>query len=175
MKHKKGDRVEFDMKGNKLGYGVVKKGGENKITVVLDGGEHQVSGHANLFQPSAQPLLKDTEPSPMDKYSVSGYKGFESHDGGGFNAFITKNGKKILAAHDGGHGGEIDYHGIGSYSAGKDGVEFEKDVNAWAKKFGATGIGGNDGCWIEWYVGHRPYGVTSKKYWEQSAEMLTGD
>jgi len=70
-KLKKGNRVEFTMKG-KIEYGVVTKGGAKKIKVTLDGGEHEVSGHASLFRLSDHPLAKDLVPSPMDKYSIAG-------------------------------------------------------------------------------------------------------
>ena len=176
MKLKKGDRVEFTEKGETK-YGVVSRGGAGKITVIMDGGEFQVTGHAPIFRKSDKPLAVDTEPSPMDDYGMVGYKEFSSPDGGGFNAFITYKGKKILSAHDGGHGGEVEIHSVkkGShYWNSPEQVKFQEDAKAWALQFGdKDGFGAVD-CWIEWYAHKRPYGVTAKMYWEEFNRELAG-
>lgn len=176
MKLRKGDRVEYTTKGETK-YGVVLKGGSGTITVVLDGGECQAQGHASSFRKSNHPLPVDTEPSPMDDYAVTGYKEFASPDGGGFNAFVTYKGKKILSVHDAGQGGEVEYHGVGkdgAYWNSPEEKKFKEDAKAWAIQFGnRNGFGAAD-CWIEWYVWKRPYGVTARTYWEEFERMLGG-
>lgn len=176
MTFKKGDRVEYTEKGETK-YGVVSKGGAKSISIVLDGGQYQVKGHPSLFQPSSHPLPRDTEPSPMDGYAVTSFKEFASPDGGGFNAFITYRGKKILSAHDGGYGGEVEFHSVkkdGHYWNSPEQTKFHEDAQAWAIQFGDKNGFGAAACWIEWYVYKRPYGVTAKMYWDEFKKMLAG-
>ena len=174
-KFKKGDRVEFPQKGVTK-YGVVSKGGAKKITVVLDGAEFEVKGHPNAFQPSNHPLPKDLVDSPMDKYSVVGYKKQVGHDDSEcFVAYVTKNGKKILRAYDSGHGGGVEYHGVnGQYRNSEDEKQYYADAKAWAIQFGDNNGFGAADCWIEWYIYERPYGVTAQAYWNNFKDMLKG-
>jgi hypothetical protein len=175
MKFKKGNRVEYTEKGETK-YGVVSRGGSGTITVILDGGEYQVKGHASLFQLSSHPLATDTEASPMDQYAVTGYREFRSFDGGGFNAFITKNKKKILEAYDAGEGGETQFMAIqkGSHVwESPESKQFHEDAKAWAIQFGDRTGTEAAAMWIEWHVHKRPYGVTAKMYWEAFNERIS--
>lgn len=173
MKFRKGDRVEFDDNGVTK-YGVVSKGGAKKIEVIADGAEFIVKGHAAGFRPSNQPIPMDSEPSPMDDYGVKGYKEFKSFDGGGFNAYITYKGKKILEAFDEGNGGEVSTHGIGGtpYSRSPEEEKFYADAKAWAIQFGDSNGFGAVGMWFDWYVHERPYGVTARMYWDKFNKKL---
>ena len=173
MKLRKGDRVEFTDKGVTK-YGVVSKGGSKKVEVTLDGAEYCVRGSAGAFRKSDYPLPVDTEPSPMDNYAVTGYKEFKSFDGGGFNAYITYKGKKILEAFDEGNGGEVNIHGIGGtpYARSPEEEKFYADAKAWAIQFGDSNGFGAVGMWFEWYVYERPYGVTSKAFWDKFNKKL---
>ena len=170
MAIKKGDRVEYTQKGETK-YGVVLKGGAKKITVVLDGGQLQVSGHPDCFKLSDKPLAVDTVKTPMDKYSVVGYREVRGHDDSqAFEAFIAKDGKKILSAFDSGHGGGVEYHRV---NGSEDEEQFYSDVKAWARQFFPEDNGyGSADCWIEWYVNQRPYGVTAQAYWDDYKAML---
>ena len=46
------------------------------------------------------------------KITLSGIKTFDSPDGGGFNATLLFDGKKVATVHDGGHGGEVELYPI---------------------------------------------------------------
>lgn len=170
MAIKKGDRVEYTQKGEPK-YGVVLRGGAKKIAVVLDGGQLQVSGHPDCFKLSDKPLVVDTVKTPMDKYSVVGYREIRGHDDSqAFEAFIAKDGKKILSAFDSGHGGEVEYQKLWGGNVEE---QFHEDAKAWARQFNPddTGYGAAD-CWISWYVYQRPFGVTAQAYWDDYKEML---
>lgn len=174
MKFRKGDRVEFAEKGVKK-YGVVLKGGSKKIEVIVDGAEFIVKGSPKAFRPSDQPIPTDTEASPMDDYGVTGYKEFKTFDGGGFNAYVTYKGKKILEAFDQGCGGEVEFHPVDkneNYWNSPAQKKFHEDAKAWAIQFGDKNGFGAMGLWIDWYIHERPYGVTARMYWDKFNERL---
>ena len=158
----KGDRVEVSHKGKTL-YGVVKRGGANKIHVVLDGAEREVTAPARLFKLSQHPLAKD-EPNIMDKYSVKGYKDFGmGNDSLIFKATILKDGVPILSVANSGWGGCNEYHPINRQTQEILG-EFFTDVRKWVKEFGHADMIEPEDTWVDWWQNLRPYGVTAKNY-----------
>lgn len=169
---RKGDRVCWrgkDDDGNvELKYGTVTRGGK-RIVATMDGGEYEVNGSPNQFRHSDKPLPKDP-PSPMDDYSVSGYKTFPemSDETVAFRACVSLNGKPILTAKNDGHGGDTEIWPIGGFDAGRNYNEvtqkFLDDAKAWAIQFGQTSPFESFDEWIDWYVNHRPYGVTAADF-----------
>lgn len=171
MKHKKGNRVQWQQSDG-MRYGVVFKGGASKIIVIVDGGETQVSGHATLFQPSTEPLPNADEVNPMSDYSISGYKEIEGHgDSPTFCADIRFKGKKVLRAMNDGWGGCNEYHGSRDAS-----LAFEAAALKWAQA--ATGIEEQtsdvEDLWITWEVFERPYGKTAKESLQWLVDMKKG-
>lgn len=167
-KAKKGQRIECTFKGETK-YGVVSKGGKNKITVVLDGGVTELKGHVSLFRTSDKPLPKD-KPSVMDKWEVKKYKEIKGHgDTPTFEAAICLNGKPVIQAMNDGWGGPNMYYG--DFEVVK---QFENDASEWAKTFGCKNATEMDGIWIEWYVFKRPYGVTAEQELAEFNKMMSG-
>jgi hypothetical protein len=157
---KKGDRVEFNIKGE-IKYGVVYKGGQ-KLVVIEDGGEHQFQGHASLFKPSNHPLAKD-EPSEMDRYSLRKYQEIEGQETRNFNAIILENGKPVLYVSNDGNGGCDDYRPY-NYEKPDEMERFYASVRAWVTKFGYPDMYEAEGSWVEWWQHKRQYGVTGKAF-----------
>lgn len=112
---KKGDRVIwFDRKENEEKHGVVIKGGRVKVTVILDGGEYQVSGSPQCFHIDSTPLPVDRD-NPMSKYSLKGFREIPGHDDSlPFICTICYEGKPVCKAMDTGHGGEIEISPVGN-------------------------------------------------------------
>lgn len=161
---KKGDRVEFrQKKDGPLEYGVVSKGGK-RITVVLDGGTHQVSGPPAAFQPSTHPLPKD-DPGPMDRYGVIGFKSAGGEETERFECKITLDGKPIIIASNDGNGGSNRYRPF-KWESAKDRelvVAFDKAATDWVLQLGGDGTEKPYECgdfWLSWYVHERPFGIT---------------
>lgn len=167
---KKGQRVKVmvsEGKGHSMLYhGVISKGGSRRCTAVLDGGYRQVSGHPSVFEESDVPLPKDP-PSVMDKWGVVGHKEFRSLDGGGFNAFITLNGKKVMEAMNEGHGGPNNYWPCKGQK--HDVVDqLQADAKEWAKQFESDYTIEVEDLWVDWCVSQRPYGVLASQYLKRS-------
>jgi hypothetical protein len=69
-------------------------------------------------------------------YTLARVQTFRSLDGGGYNADILKNGKKIAEAHDDGNGGGVlvNYDAATKYfGRGTPDADFEADAMAWYK------------------------------------------
>ncbi len=154
---KKGDRVKW-MSDSGEKHGTVLKGGKN-ITAVQDGGEFQVRGPADIFETSDKPLPA-VEPSLMDKYSITGKKGFQGNDSECFTATVRENGEKIGTVKNDGNGGCNMYYGLDCYGI----HQFEKDAAEWAKQFGYEKALEAADLFVEWYCEHRPYGVSPRDY-----------
>ena len=158
MTLRKGTRVEFSMKDGTVHYGVVAKGGSKKATVVLDGGEQQVTGSIRSFRLSDKPLPKDVD-SPMERWGLKSYKGIEGHgDSPTFHAKVTLNGKVVGTAENNGWGGPNLYR----FTKRELEAEFYADLKKWATQYGHPDMFEPDGTWVEWYVYQRPYGVTGE-------------
>lgn len=157
---KKGDRVEFLFKGETT-YGVVLRGGK-KLKVVIDGGINIVEGPAGLFYYSNKELPKDP-PNPMDNWSVKKYKAIEGNDSYCFSAIICYEDKPVLEVHNSGRGGPNIYRTL---CEAKYMGDFEKVTKLWAKQFNSKYDFELDDLWVDWYVNHRPYGVTAEMYFK---------
>jgi len=164
---KKGTRVEFINK-NQVCYGVVEKGGNNKNTVVLDGGKREITAEATYFKESSHPLPKD-KPTVMDKYSIKGYKSLGGEETDCFTATICLNGKPILYARNAGQGG------CNSYNALKDNSDYDKFIKAikeWTTALGYSKLFEAEDTWVSWYTTQRPYGKTAQSVITEYKEML---
>ena len=167
---KKGDRVCWrgkDENGNvELKHGTVTRGGD-KVHAMMDGGEFEVKGGRNAFQFSDKPLPKDL-PSSMDDYVVKGYKAIPelSDETIAYTATIMFKGKPVLSAKNGGYGGDTEVHPYSYDDASCRGMvqKFFNDTREWSMQFGQTKPFEAYDEWIDWYVNHRPYGVTAAKY-----------
>lgn len=163
---RKGDRVVFTIK-NILTYGVVSRGGKGKITVIIDGGIKQISGHISLFKLSDVPLPKD-DSSPMDKWSIKSYRNTGAGDETPqFTAKILLNGKPVINASNYGHGGSNDYHGNRAVID-----SFEDDATAWAEQFGYKNPTEADDLWLGWAAEEKPYGVLAVDYLKSFVDMV---
>lgn len=153
---KKGDRVEWDDKGEMF-YGVVTNGG-TKVTVMQDGGQFKLKGGAGGFNLSNHPLAVD-KPSSMDKWSVKSFKEFmHGHgDSATFHAKICLNGKVVGTAENDGWGGCNLYH----FDKGVYG-KFSDDVKSWVAQFGYSDMLEAEDTWLFWFVNEKPYGVTAE-------------
>lgn len=157
---RKGDRVEFPMEGTTK-YGVVLKGGKNRITIILDGGERQISGPASACKKSIHPLPVD-EPSVMDKWTITKYKdsGF-GDETPQFYAEIALNGKVIITAGNTGCGGCNMYSGNSAIIK-----QFEADAKEWGKQFGYPHDFEVADTWVEWAAREKIYGVLAVDYFK---------
>ena len=159
---KKGDRVECDYKGG-IVYGIVHRGGKKSVTMVIDGGKEQLKGGAGLFRLSDEPLPTD-EPNLMDKWSIKSYQSIEGHgDSPTFDAKICLHGKPVMRSSNNGWGGPNEYHTLKGVDRSIE-QQFYADVRAWMALFGDESAHDVGDLWIEWYMFHRPYGVTGKAY-----------
>lgn len=163
MSFKKGDRVEFTIKGEVL-HGTVERSGA-KITAILDGGAEKVSGPAVWFRPSSKPLPVEP-PSAMDPYSVVSFKEHKalSEETRAFSATITKYGRKIADVTNEGTGGSNRYHLV-DRMAGR-GILDELHVHAqeWGVNVVGRLLSEATDLWVEWFTMSRPYAVTAREY-----------
>jgi len=159
---KKGDRVECDYKGETV-YGIVSRGGDKSVSIVLDGGEEQLKGGAGLFRYSDKSLPTDA-PNLMDKWSIKKYQEIEGHgDSPTFSATICLNGKPVIRAGNNGWGGPNEYHTLNGVDREVE-KQFYADVKSWMALFGDESTYDIGDMWIDWYQNNRPYGVTAEKY-----------
>jgi hypothetical protein len=162
---RKGDRVEFQMKGTTK-YGVVLKGGKGKNTIILDGGERQVTGPSSALLKSAHPLPAD-EPSVMDKYSIIKYKdtGY-GEETAQFGAEIVLDGKVVLYVRNTGQGGCNMYQRNPKNPI--DGIQkqFEADAEKWGKQFGYPYDFEAEDTWVEWAGREKIYGKLAVDYFK---------
>lgn len=176
-KAKKGDRVQFEMRiqddSIRTCYGVVKKGGSKKATVILDGGGSYVEIMVTFLKLSDQPLPQDT-PNLMDKYSIKGYKfGGVSLDGEMYTCVVCKDGVAFANAIQGGYGGPNEYHPL-DYTNKKmkeDFEQFDKDARKWCELFGYTDPIDPTDLWVSWYIQDRPYGMTGEQFLQQFVDL----
>ena len=105
----------------------------------------------------------------MDEWSVSAYKEMGGEETPMFTATIMRNGKAVGRASNSGHGGANSYCGKNSY--GIDG--FCEAAQKWAEQFGYKHAFEADSLWIDWYVKHRPYGVTARAYLAELNNMIS--
>jgi len=162
---KKGDRVECTFKGETV-YGVVYSGGEKNIKVMLDGGEFMLKGNPILYKSSNKELPKDP-PNVIDKWSIKGYKSFDTDDGYSFHCDICLNNKKVIEVMNHGNGGPNIYHANIIILE-----QFYSDAKEWSKQFGCPYDFEHGDTWVDWYVQKRPYGVTAKTYFDKCKEEL---
>lgn len=166
------DRVEYDSKKeDKTIYGVVAKGGNTDIVIILDGGKYEVKVHAAIVHNSNKPLPKDV-PNPMDNYEVKGYKVIHGHDDSEpFRATIYKDGKAILSASNDGWGGGNQYHVLKDTDKEAT-TKFYADCKAWAVQFGDKKPFEPADTWVTWYQYQRPYGITGEAYVKEYVKEL---
>lgn len=170
MTLRKGDRVAYKHQGSIL-TGTVVKGGSNKIKVIRDGGDYEVTGPAEAFRKFDLPLPKDP-PSPIDIYQVISYKEINGHgDTPTFSCTITKHGKPIIKGSNDGWGGSNMYDLLPN-SSREDLWKFKDAAKIWAIQFGTSNPIEAEDLWIDWYVNRKPYAVTAQKYWDDYNEML---
>lgn len=164
-KAKKNDRVEWVNQKGEKGYGVVTKGGKNRITVRKDGGQYEVKGPAHVFHLSAHPLPNANEVNIMKDYTVTGYKETYGHDDSQpFMAMVRYKGKAILEASNDGWGGPNNYypHNLKDNKAGE---VFAQKAKEWFLSItGADRVIEAEDMWLEWEVQQRPFGVSAREY-----------
>jgi len=167
LKRKKGDRVEWQSKGETK-YGVVAKGGSRRIRVVLDGGDYAVSGPAGAFRLSDQPLPNADEPNPMSRYTITGRKDIDGHgDSATFVAVIRFCGKAVISVMNDGWGGPNDYRTLrkdAHHSQSEEMQDFSAKCRQWAIAADYEDAFEVEDAWVDWECFHRPYGVTAKAY-----------
>lgn len=163
---KKGTRVEFSRGNDPMEYGVVKKGGNAKITVVLDGGNMQIKADARYFRVSNYPLAVDGTKTRMDRYSVKSWQEIQGEETRNFNAVVCYDGKPIIRVSNNGCGGMNNTDPINEAYNTVGGVvdTFMKDSTAWGKEFGWKFEDGADEVWLDWCNDCKPFGKTAKTY-----------
>jgi hypothetical protein len=163
----KGDRVEADIKGG-VQLGTVEKVSGAKVTVVLDGGRASISGPPGAFRPS-NVVQEQDPPSPMDRWTVQGYKRVAGHDDSTpFQATVCLDGVPMLHASNDGWGGCNRYVAMpgsleklgGTHPA----VRLENDAYAFWTAAGLKEAREAADLWVTWKVEMRPWNVTAKGY-----------
>jgi hypothetical protein len=165
----KGDRVEADLKGG-MKLGTVDKVSGTKVTVVLDGGKSAVSGPPGAFRPS-QVAQEQDFPSPMDRWTIQGYKKVRGHDDSTpFQAVVCFDGIPVLHASNDGWGGCNRYdavRGAASKMGGLDpSVLLETDAAAFWTAAGLPNTREAADLWVTWKVDSRPWNVTARAFAE---------
>jgi hypothetical protein len=162
IRFKKGDRVQFvSSKDGQTVVGTVKSMSKVGLAKVLqDGGQYEWKVGAAKLQPG--PALPKDEPSPMDAWSVTGYRCIGGDETPMYSAKVRLDGKAVAEASNGGCGGPDNLYFCDKATSDR----FYADVKAWwVQMGGAVGEHGEvEALWVDWYVNGRPAGVTAKAY-----------
>lgn len=189
-----GDRIETEHKGKTI-YGFVKSIRDLRITMVVDNASYTLSGSFGEFHPSKRSapgpakeergkltFVQVDVPNAMDDYAVTKFKAtpvrkgvWEGHEGNGYHAIITHNGKSVLEAFNEGVGG----CGRISALAGSGGVKdariaesgFMTSLKSSYVQFGGKAEDFTEDLldvWVEWYVSGKNSGVL----WESEVKEM---
>jgi len=173
-----GDRVELIIRKDsskncgdvETVHGVVKKGGSETVTVILDGGKKQVKCHVSLLEISDHHLPTDP-PNLMDKYSIIKFKSAEVGRTL-FSCTVRKDGKPFVEVEQHGHGGPNRYDPIDIKKDREIYMQFLKDAKEWTEMFGDKDAIEPEDTWVEWWYDLRPYGVTAKMHMKEFTDFM---
>ena len=168
-KIKKGNWVEFTMKGVTY-QAIVVKGGA-KLTVHFDlkkGTARVVTAPAHMFK--LIPTHNMDVSGIMDGYELKAYKEAGGEETIRFEAKLYKDGKHIAVVSNNGIGGCDDYYPTAKGTR-EDIKEFYARVRAWATYYGEVEPFEPETNWIDWINTAQPLGFNSKQYWEQTREI----
>jgi len=167
IKFKKGDRVQFTNKDEGVVIGTVKS--INKLglaKVVQDGGKYEWKIGAAKLQPG--PALPKDEESLMDAWSVTGYKCIGGDETPMYTAKIRRDDRVVGRCSNGGSGGPDEFH----FDDVTTRIVFYADVKAWWKQMGGKGDTSEvEALWVDWFVNHKPVGITAKAYVDDYNQM----
>ena len=166
---KKGNWVEFTMKGETFQAIVVKGGAKLKVHFGFKGNTCRVvTAPSSMFKLIPTPNMDES--GIMNAYELKAYKEAGGEETIRFEAKLYKNGKPLALVSNGGYGGCDDYYPIGK-ATHKDIEQFREDAKAWAIHYGEEEPFEAESYWIEWITGAKPKGMNSKLYWEDSIKQ----
>jgi len=174
--YKKGDRVMFNTPDG-VKVGTVVRGGSKKVSVLADGClDMEYSGPSVLFKHATSSLPKD-DPSPMDHYSIIGYKEIHGHgDTRTFEAKICLDGTPIIHVSNDGWGGSDFFQPLSVSKSWATQINaFLEASKSWAAQFGYPDMLEPESMWVEWYQHERPYGVLAVDSIRRLREVIKGD
>jgi len=176
---KKWDRVTFKTRkdsgnnsdGVETAHGVVKRGGSDTVTVVLDGGKEQVKLPVTFLSLSNHPLPKD-EPNVMDKYSIIKFQ--SAGAGRMYSCTVCKDGRPFVEVEQHGHGAPNRYDPIDRKKDQdrKIYMQFLKDAKEWTIMFGDQDAIEAEDTWVVWWMDLRPYGVTAQEHIKSFTDFM---
>lgn len=179
---KKGDRIETaDPFDGKIVFGIVEAVRAGKIIMAVDahpatwksGSITTISGGEKAFRASDVPNPNDVVKDEMSEYFLTKYKHFRGHDGQGYTATVTRNGKPTLELFDDGWGGMLEVSVLKGVADDEKNLFLER-VRAWHVQYGDNGEYADGGVWVDWSINDRKYGVTSAMYWKNTLEEWAG-
>lgn len=157
---KKGMRVEFDSSKDGVVHGTIDRVSAPYLHVIADGAILKYRVPLAAARPSTRPASKD-DPSPMDDWSVVGYKEFPSmsEETTAFEGRIAYRGEPVLHVKNTGTGGCNFYHGDRGIRE-----RLLTDARAWCEQFGYVDPFEPEDTWVIWAATGKPYGQLARDF-----------
>jgi len=171
--YKKGDRVKITTDKEGTRYGIVDSPGKGYVgKITLDGGELYLSDiPLGLVKKSDEPLPAD-DPDLMADWSIKKYQEYPrmSEETIAYNAHIHFQGRLALYAKNDGQGGPD--HFDAKFGGRKTQDLFTAACQEWAAAYSSEKQFEIEAVWVRYYQEHKPYGVTSKAFFEEEDRQM---